>query len=287
MNESIFDTPREFLLLSGAHTSTRLCYDAEHFTIPAKDEIVKPNERAPHLPHSGKTSEGEWIPGSLLVRDIPGARGCPDDPTSDGVTAGNARGDFWDAKRAIMHCLGIDPITRKATSSYSDKGIVVLPTNPSGDLLRVEREKVAAKAKAFNIKCADQTVRDWAAEANSKKKNGVEPGLPGNDYYDALEILGEAKKEHKRRVAAMGMEDPFMDAAEGAVGDDDSELIALARIAAEKVAGKLSATEDIDKDAVIEMMLKDPEWMKAIKKQAQVRKLSKKELKDKESFGGV
>lgn len=272
--DQMFSQPREFLLLSASPTSTQLCYDAEIFTVPSRGELVMPNPDRPFKPHSGKDSEGNWIPGSLLVKDIPGQRGCPDEPKDTFY-----RPPFWSASAAIMHCLGIDARTKQPTSSYSENGIGLLGLNPTPELVASMRKELHEKGRKFRLKNADEVIATYKAQANKLKQAGLEPGIPGEDYDEALLVRAEEKKAREERLEALGISDPLKeDSAE------EPGLLELARQVAQSMAKEQPS---VDMDELVKILMQKPEFKKALKQEYKVRKLSKGEQKDAASFGGA
>jgi hypothetical protein len=268
-NDYLFSDPRSFLLISGKAKKTTLSYDGETFTVPEHDQIVMPNPKAPEKPFSGKDSEGNWIPGSLVLRDIPGVRGCPDDIT------GSIRGAFWNASEAIVHCLGINPQTREATSTYAESGIGVLGMSPTPEMVAQAKAELIEKWKQFRIKLANQTVNDTLEMAQARKKFGLTEGIPDKEYEEAVMVLEVEREARKAKLRGLGLptiEDQLQSQGAGADHedeDDDSALLA----AAQRVAAKMKASDaELDYDKLVDMLLDDPKFDKALKIKRNVKK---------------
>lgn len=278
MYDQMFSQPREFLLLNVRPTPVVLGYDGETPTIPARDELVMPTEGNVYKPHSAKDSQGNWISGSLLVKDIPGQRGCPDVPPE-----GEGRGEFWSASKAIIKCLGIDPGTKQATSTYAQSGIGLLPLNPSPELVAQTRKELQEKSKPFRARTAQDVIDTYKEQANKYKISGLEPPTPGDDYYEALATRKELQQERMERLKALGIDDPLAEPTPSNAPSLDSQFEAIAKLAAEKAALELvKGKPELDYDAVVQIMLNDPKYMDALREKAKVRKYSDAQLAKKE-----
>lgn len=262
----LFDTPREFLVLNATDQPTVLAYDGETFVIPANHEIAKPRTDRPNYPHSGKNSLGEWIPGSLLVRDMTEVRGCPDDDI------GNARG-IWNAQNALKHCLGIDPVSKQATSKVAKKGVSLLPLSPAPELVDRVRAEARERWKVFRVEQAQQIMSDATELANARRKFGKDAPLPTQEEEEAAMILAQERKARQARI------DSLMGSAEPELPEvDEDELVAIARLAAEKAASKAAGEQPgVNRDELVEILMGDPKFNEAIRAKYRMRKLPKRE----------
>ncbi len=240
--DNLFIQTREFLVLNGSTEPVTLRYDGEEFVIPASDKVVKPDNSRKFS--SGLDSEKQLIPGSLVIKDIYGARGCPDD------ISGNARGNMWDAGACIAHCLGIDPLTRQASGKLAERGITMLPLSPSPELVEQTRAESAEKYKKFKQSWANETVEAYQAKANQHRALGLHAALPAAEYYEALKTIKDAEKEHEEKIQELGFtQDPLKES-----GDD------LLEIAREAATSLVKERPELDKDAVVEMLMNDPKY---------------------------
>lgn len=270
-NYFFLDAPREYLVLNPGDITLPLAYDGENFLVPAGDEIVTPDPLRPKKFYSGKNSAGEFIPGSLLLRDIPGQRSSADDITG----ARMLRGDYWSAGHCLKHCLGI-PLSNAAPDAQpvgplADRGLTVLPVNPAPDLVNRARAEGRAKFDRFMGKWAMNTVHTYQAKAEKMKKHNLVAETPGEDYYKALEWQKKNGQAAEKRAQDLGGSLPV------AQDEDDSDLLAFARIQAEKMAEIAAQGKGkVDLDALAEILLKDPDFMAKIKKTHHLRKRRKK-----------
>lgn len=262
----LFTQVREFLVLNGSDEPVKLIYDAEEFTIPANDDVIVADPAKPSKPHSGKNSLGEYIPGTLLVKDIIDERGCPDDIT------GNSRGRFWDAGLCLAHCLGLDPHTLETKSKTAAKGIMLLPNNPDPELVRQSREDCRMRWAKFRSTWAAETINFYQTKANQHRANGSHPGMPDPDYYKALKIAKEDEATMQAELGALGIGNPSTDDAE-----NDAEFAAMARSMAEKMSKpEVAANPKLDLLDLVDGLMENPAFKKAMKTRFDLKKFGSK-----------
>ena len=256
----LFNAPREFLVLNPTDRVITLAYDGETFQIPSNDQVLKPVANA-LKPYSGKNSNGEYIPGSLLLRDISGERGCPDN--------GN-RGDYWSAEKCLVHCLRIDKVSKQPSGPMFDMGIAILPLSPAPELVERVREAGREKWKIFRVAQAQQTMADAEEAAQSRIKKGLQAPILGREHEEAAMIIAEARKAQQKKIAEL-----MGTSGEGAVeGSSDEDLTSFARLAAEKAARQVEGEQPgVDRDALVDILMADPKFKDAIKAKYKMRKL--------------
>ncbi len=258
----LFTQVREFLVLNGSDDAVTLRYDAEEFVVPPNDQIIIADPTKPTKAHSGKNSLGEYIPGSLIVKDIIDERGCPDDLT------GNTRGRFWDAGQALAHCLGLDADTLETKSRLSDKGLMLLPNNPAPDLVEQSRKACRERWARFKSEWASEVINSYQMRANQHRSAGTHPGLPGKEYYEALKIAKENEAQMEAELGSIGISSASTDDS-----SDDAELVAATRLMAEKLAAKeVEANPKIDLLEMVDNLMENPAFKKAMKTRYDMKK---------------
>lgn len=257
-----FDAPREYLVLNAGDEPVELGYDAESFKIPASDQIQTPNARGLA---SGKNSLGEYIPGTLVIRDIFERRSAPDDPHGMGV-----RGTHWSASAFVQHVLRIDPknpATYSGAGVFKNRGIALLPLNPSPDLVAKVRAEARERYTEFMTTWANNTVHAFSERAAKKRSMGREDAMIGGDlkvYNKALGIIKKAKADMAAEADA---------GVEGMHAAPADEVAAMARQLAEEAAFELSKSKpDIDMAAVVEVLMADPKFRNKVKESYNLRK---------------
>lgn len=262
-----YDAPREYLVLNAGDTELPLQYDAETFMVPAGDKVKLPDGKS--LFCSGKNSAGEYIPGSLVLRDIYGLRGSPDDV--DGSMS--LRGQKWSAEACIKHCLQIPilntPKNAKPMGPLAERGLTILPMNPGADLVARAREEARAKYEAFMLKWAEDTIFAYKDSAEKHKQHNLTAKAPKEDYFVALKYKRKADEKFRQREAELGGD---LLGPVPAQDDSEEEFLVYARIQAEKAATVAAAEQKVDRDDLAEILMKDPEFKAALKKSYLVRK---------------
>lgn len=272
----IFDSPREFLVLNASDEPAVMAYDGETPTIPAKDKVTYPDPKAPHREFSGKDSEGNWIPGSLLLRDKMGERACAD------IEPGqlNPRGSYWSASECIKHALGINPVSRQAEGLLSKRGVGILPLNPSPETVQKLREQLADSNVDFMLQWAKDTLQAYMMKHNTWQAKGMQPLPPGKDYYKAKQIVDAY---NKKMASAAGVD------ADGYLNDAEStsdEIMALAKELAEDAAEKmLDGTPDADLQALVSKLMGNKKFQNLVKETHDIRKRAKP--RSESPFGGA
>ncbi len=268
-NDFVFDAPREFLLLNSGNEPIEIQYDAETIFFPAGDKIFEPSPSRRF--NSGQNSLGEYIPGSLLLKDIAGARGGPDlDPGSD------KRGEYWSASKFIKHVLKLE--AGKSLESmwgvYADKGLTVLPMNPDPETVKTTRDQARKRYFKFMEKWASDTLYYYEAKANKAKTKGLDTGRPGEDFYVARKML---KDIDATREASVGDSDD---------NPSENEMLALARSLAEEAATKaLDGNPDADLQALVSKLMDSKKFQNMVKETHDIKRRAK--TRSESPFGGA
>lgn len=233
---SMLQLPREFLVLNPTDEAIACGYDGESFTVPANDQVLMPNPKAPEMPHSGVDSLGNLIPGSLVVKDKIGPRAMCD----------GGRGDGWSAAQALTHCLGLDPKTGGATGPFADKGLSLLPMNPDPQLVDATRTAGRARYEVFLLAWAREHVNGYNERQAKHRSLGLYPEPLPQSYERAKALLEKASGKKTPAVEAL---DEVMDL-----------VYAFAEQARER-------RPELDMESIIERIKSDEAFMRKLKNQ--------------------
>lgn len=174
---------REFVIHNSTDEEVVITYDAETRWIPAVTKIVYPHPKYPNDPSvccSGKDSEGNWIPGTLVLKDMYADKEMGE--------FGETR-NLWSAANAIKHALGIDVRTGAADSDYAKRGLSVLPLNPEPELVQAVLADGRARYEDWRIAQSREIVTAYDEKNAARARVNMQPVPPGQDYHKAVAIL--------------------------------------------------------------------------------------------------
>jgi len=237
--------PREFLVLNPTDESIACGYDGENFVVPACDEVLHPDPKNPDVPHSGFSSLGQLIPGTLVVKDKIGPRAMCD----------GGRGDGWSAAQALTHCLGLDPKTGTSTGPYAKKGLSLLPMNPDPQLVEATRSAGRERYDIFMLAWAREHVNGYNERQAKHRSLGLYPEPLPQSYERAKALLEKATGGKPKTAEAL---DEVMDL-----------VYAFAQQAAEK-------RPELDMESIVERIKSDEAFMRKLKNQVVMAMPSKK-----------
>lgn len=187
---------REFVVHNATDEQVVITYDAETRWIPPINKVVMPHPKAEDACHSAQDSNGNWIPGTLVLKDVYSQK--------DLGEFGESR-SLWSAANAIKHCLGIDVRTGHADSDYAKRGLSILPPNPEPELVDAVREDGRARYEEWRIKQARETVESYDDKNAARARVNMNPVPAGQDYHRAVALL-RAYDDKQQRLAAESME---------------------------------------------------------------------------------
>lgn len=180
--------PPGFTIHNATDEDITITFDAEEMTIPAVDKIVYPHPIHPHVPCSAKDADGDWIPGTLVISNKVGDRGSPF----------NDKGD-WLAAKAIKHCLDIDVTTGVAEGPYYKRGLTVIPSNPSKELVQQILADGLSRYESWRLVWAKETVEAYSDKASRWRSMNLQPQAPPLDY-DVAKALLDRDYERRKKV---------------------------------------------------------------------------------------
>lgn len=200
---------RYFTLLNCTPQPIQIVFEAETRIVPAAGDVAMPHPRQ-HEPgfsdvcYSAKDSNGAWISGSLMIRDV--ERISEDDyGYGDGGNKGR-----WSAEQAIKDRLGIDVHTGAMTGEYAKRGLRMLPNSPTPELVEAVRKEGRESWRKHSVEWAGHTMAAYNERDAKAKLNGKNAMPPGPDYYEAEAILQEERERMlaARRGATAKLEQP-------------------------------------------------------------------------------
>lgn len=186
---------REFVVHNATDEQVVITYDAETRWIPPVNQITYPHPKFTDTCHSAKDSNGDWIPGTLILRDVYNEK--------DLGEFGESR-SLWSAANAIKHALGIDVRTGQADSDYAKRGLSVMPPNPEPETVAAIVADGRDRYEEWRIKQARETVDSYDDKNAARARVSMNPVPAGQDYHKAAAIL-KAYDEKQKRLAAESM----------------------------------------------------------------------------------
>lgn len=257
---------REFTLHNATDEWVVIMYAGETRNIPPANKVVKPHDRYEDVCHSARDEDGDYIPGTLVLRDSYEHR-----ENSAAFVDGTMH---WSAASAIKHCLGIDVSTGEASSAYARKGISVLPEKPSKELVAKVRAEGQARYLDWKVEEARAIISAYEERTLAHQRLGMTSPPPGRDYDKAVGLLKLAQSRDQANLEEVfGKAETTQEAPEALESEDEiaERLAALITQRLGSVGGQPVDRES--KEAQAESLLQDPEFMKILKKQYKVRKI--------------
>ncbi len=197
--------PPGFTVHNATDEAITVTYDAETMTIPAIGDVIYPAENAPDVFFSAKDADGDWIPGTLVIRNKEGFRCQPfgDRPV-------------WLAATAIKHCLGIDVKTGEAHGPFFKRGLSVMPANPTKEMIHEIRAAGLDRYDIWRVQWAKETVEAYSQRANKWRSLNLTPEPPPIEFDIAQAVLERDQQRRKTEIAkrfgkeAVGIIDPVI-----------------------------------------------------------------------------
>lgn len=193
---SALNPVREFTLFNATDDPVVVMYDGETRAIPPVNVVIYPHPKFDDVCHSAKDSEGNWIPGTLVLRDVY--------DTKEMGEFGENR-SLWSAANAIKHSLGIDVRTGQATGDYAKRGLSVLPLNPEPELVQAVRADGRARYEEWRLREAHDVVVAYDEKNAARARVNMQPAPPGLEYQRAVVIL-QVRHEKDKLRASQSME---------------------------------------------------------------------------------
>lgn len=250
---------QEYVLLNAGDEWIEIGFDGETRKIPPITEVVLPHPMYPDVPHSAKDADGNFIPGTLVLSDIVDAR-----PEGD---LHGVHGTSWSAAAAIKHCLQIDVRTGMTSGAFSEKGLSVLPVNPSPELVATAVKEGRARYKKWMITVSERIVLEQDSRNEARKRAGL-PEIGGDSQYLRAAMLLKAHRDQiQKEVEAI---------VESAPVPKEEEIDALLRAkVAVIVTKKKEEDPTIDAEEVTRQLLQDPEILEAARKGTKGKRTSR------------
>lgn len=244
----LLSPPREFAVFNPTDADVILSYDGETKIIPAAGKVTKPTEDKYGV-HSCIDLEGNLIPGTLVIKDVPGPRGMCD----------GGRFAEWSAAECIRTCLGLDPTTGEGNSLFYKKGISIISSRPTADEVEAVRADSMIRYSAWLIDWAKQVREEVEIRATKHRAVGLTYTMTPKEHMELAkaDAVLEAAQEKMRADAreSMGL---------GAAPQEDEFESLLNAKAAELASKKASTTAE--REALAQMLANDPEFAKILRK---------------------
>lgn len=251
-----FLTPvREFTLHNATDEDVVLMYQGETRIVPASNKIAYPHPKFDDVCHSAKDSEGNWIPGTLVLRDVVQHH-------YNGMEA-----SVWSAANAIKHALEIDVTSGAATGKYAARGLSLLPPNPSPELVKSVAEDGYNRFRSWRVQWATEVMRTYDDRIAALKASGHGSIPVGADYRRAKAVLDaseqalvESFKEDRETYAAVVQEE---------VSSSDEDIAKKLQEILSKSVGDGPAKS---KEQLVNEIINDKEAMKLLREKFKMRK---------------
>lgn len=231
---------QEFLVHNAGDNEIIGRFDAQQVAIPPISKVIFPDPKNPDKFHSGKDTEGNWIPGSLVVRDIIGERVC------SGHVA-----QRWEAAAAIRHILGVDPTAKTMSGPYWEAGISILPLHPTPELVEQVAVEGRKRYEVFQLEQDRNLVAAYNEAAAKIRQFGLIPQSPPARYYQATKRLETAEQQGFRAFTR---------------DDDDLKQRAIEKAMelAKEAAASLPKGASVDTDELVKRLLADEVFQKQV-----------------------
>lgn len=236
----------EFTLHNASPNQLDWKWGGRMFTLPPVDIVG---------PRAAKYDDGEPIPGTLVLEDswVPGPDGDID----------GRRPPNWLAFEAIRNVLGVDPETKQAVGVAAKSGISFLPPKPSRELVAFVLEDGKRRYEESQMVWADSVVAGFQTAIQKCREAGVAPPPPSSDYMKAVTLLEKRKKQIEAQLNAVLPEE--------APDANEIEFLAFAKARAMEMATKAAAGKEIDRAALADELLQDPDVRGALQRQYNYR----------------
>ncbi len=254
--------PQELIVHNATDEAIAMQYDGETVIIPPFSEVVKQDKLHSDVPHSARDEHGNYIKGTIIVKDRLGARAIAD----------GERPDRWSAADCIRHVLGIDVQSRRAFGVLAIKGVSYVPPNAkAADIAKIATEGRVRYSKWLEANAA-QMVADYEERNAARVKHGDKPLAPDRMVRTAQRVLEASRKRDGAEAEETILElERIMAPAVPTTPDDDARLKELLK----GLAGQIAAENDLKGDAQLlaERALANPDVMTILRTQMAMEKL--------------
>lgn len=261
----------EFVLHNATDEPVAIMYDGETRIVPPINAVTQPHPKFEDVCYSAKDSEGNWIPGTLVVRDV----------VRDTVLGefGEKR-NFWSAASAIKHSLQIDVKRGTAEGPYAKRGLSVLPANPTPATVAKVAAAGRARYEEWIVDQARATVEQYNDRNSALRAAGHAPIPLGRDYDRAAALLNARQnKEISRAQATLGVAETLAQQAESAALEEEKSRAEEAEVEdylekkIQELAQEASAPREMTPDELVARITADKKAMELLKEKYKVRKL--------------
>jgi len=227
------EAPQAWTLLNPTPDWIEFSWHGESRRIPPSTEVVLPHPKFSDVCCSAKDEHGDYIPGTLVVRDIRerGPMGY------DAVK--------WSAAVAIKKVLGVDIANKTYTRSYALRGLTVLPENPTRDMAEEARREAFGRYRVWKIKEARASLARLEFRNEVLARAGLKPREHSAEYAEAKAIVDaadvmdreKAEKQLELVIGSKGFSEPLPQPEPRQADSRDEEISEL-----KETLGDLKAT---------------------------------------------
>lgn len=246
--EYLFAPPREFAVYNPSDAEVVLAFDGETKIIPPNKNVVQVTSDK-FAAHSCIDTDGNLVPGTLVIKDVPGPRGM-----CDGGRIGE-----WSAAECIRTCLGLDPTTGEGSSLWYKKGISIISTRPSPDEVEEVRADSNIRYSAWLIDWAKQVREEVEVRATRHRAVGLTYTMTPKEHMEL------AKADAILAAAEVKMRSDAMEAMGLPSAKEEDELDAFVSAKAKELASK-KATTEVEREALAQILVNDAEFAKILRK---------------------
>lgn len=254
---------REFILHNPGIEPIEMCFGGETRVVPPANVVEEPDPNRKHKAYSGKDADGDWIPGTIVFKDI---------YEYDELSQGDRL--LWDAWWAVKSLLGVDPNTQEATGPYALRGVSLIHPGATKEEIKEIAAAGRLRYEDFKVGAARAMVATHEEDNKRRAKFG-QPEVPGDAAYEeALLILAGARNRQKQKLdAVLGNKTQVLEAPENAgffapgpsVVEPQVDEDAFNEFVKEAVAEAAAKTNVADRHAFVDKFLSDPENMKILR----------------------
>lgn len=254
--------PQEFCVHNATDEPVEMRYDGETRVIPPFAAVAKEDPKHADVCFSLRGEDGEYIPGTLVLRDIASTKLYTDGGTSD----------RWSAAECIRHALGIDVRSRMAYGVLASKGVSFIPAGASkADVARIA-DAGRRRYVLWYEENASAIISAYEERNSSRARFGEKPLPPDKAVRIAQGVMTASRNRDGAAANKVISElSKIMSDEVPPTMDEDQALIAAAR----KLAGQMKEEQAYlgDSETLVARLMSDPVAMGIMRSKFRMKKL--------------